>query len=129
MLVVAVVQRKHGHAVGGPYVAVHLRRRDFLYSHKKTVPSLDGAAEQIESALLRYNMDTAFVATDAPPAGKFVIQGQPQYAENALMSACDYSVCPSICLSVRLSRGQIVMKLYSSCVNKFDISGKLDHFV
>lgn len=60
------MKRKHGIAIGGPYVAVHLRRRDFLYSHKEEVPSLKGAALQIERALLQHNLTRAFVATDAP---------------------------------------------------------------
>lgn len=63
------VKRKHGIAIGGPYVAVHLRRRDFLYSHKEEVPSLKGAALQIERALLQHNLTRAFVATDAPDEG------------------------------------------------------------
>lgn len=65
----AFVKRKHGIGIGGPYVAVHLRRRDFLYSHKEEIPSLKGAAEQIEKALLRHNLTAVFVATDAPDEG------------------------------------------------------------
>ena len=66
------VKRKHGIAIGGPYVAVHLRRRDFLYSHKEEIPSLKGAAEQIERALFKYNLTAVFVATDAPDAGQYL---------------------------------------------------------
>ena len=65
-----VFQRQHGDAVGGSYVAVHLRRRDFLYSHHDRVPSLESAARQIRSALARYNLTTVFVATDAPSHGQ-----------------------------------------------------------
>ncbi len=58
--------RNHGEAVGGPYVAVHLRRRDFLYGHSERVPSLLGAANQTRDILKKYDLKTVFVATDAP---------------------------------------------------------------
>ena len=64
-----MLQRRHGDAVGGPYVAVHLRRRDFLYSHREKVPSLASAARHIRSALSQYNLTSVFVATDAPTEG------------------------------------------------------------
>ena len=64
-----MVQRRHGDAVGGPYIAVHMRRRDFLYSHSDKVPSLETAARHIRSALARYNLTTVFVASDAPAEG------------------------------------------------------------
>lgn len=60
------MKRKHGLAVGGPYIAVHLRRRDFLYSHKEDIPSLAGAAQQIEKVLVKLDLRKVFVATDAP---------------------------------------------------------------
>jgi len=69
IVVVCMVQHDHGDAVGGPYVAVHLRRRDFLYSHGDKVPSLKAAAQQIRSALARYNLTSVFVASDAPAEG------------------------------------------------------------
>ena len=64
-----MVQRQHGDAVGGPYVAVHLRRRDFLRARSEKVPTLETAAQQIRSALERYNLTSVFVATDAPTEG------------------------------------------------------------
>ena len=48
---------------------MHLRRRDFLYSHSDKVPSLKSAARQIRSALAQYNLTSVFVATDAPAEG------------------------------------------------------------
>ena len=62
-------QRKHGDAKGGPYLAVHLRRRDFLYAHKEDVPSLKETAAQIEKALKENKLKTVFIATDAPTEG------------------------------------------------------------
>ncbi|KAL0275181.1 UNVERIFIED_CONTAM: hypothetical protein PYX00_003123 [Menopon gallinae] len=57
-------------ATGGPYLAAHVRRKDFLYGHKKTVPSLDGVAKHIDRACERLGLDTVFVATDAPKEEK-----------------------------------------------------------
>lgn len=53
-------------AVGGPYLAVHLRRRDFLWGRPKDTPSLYNAAQQIREKLADLYLDTVFVATDAP---------------------------------------------------------------
>ncbi|XP_077864434.1 GDP-fucose protein O-fucosyltransferase 2-like isoform X2 [Saccoglossus kowalevskii] len=55
-----------GSAIGGPYMAVHLRRKDFVHSHKKDVPSLKEAAKQIKKVLKKEKLDKLFVATDAP---------------------------------------------------------------
>ncbi len=60
------MRRKHGDAKGGPYVAVHLRRRDFLYGRSETVPSLEGAANKTREILEKYQLKTVFVATDSP---------------------------------------------------------------
>ena len=62
-------QRNHGDAVGGPYIAVHMRRRDFLYGHSEDVPSIKGTAEQIKVALNKTGLQTVFIATDAPKEG------------------------------------------------------------
>lgn len=84
------VKRKHGIAIGGPYVAVHLRRRDFLYSHKEEIPSLKGAAEQIERALFKYNLTAVFVATDAPDAGQYLISLSAVLHVFSLLCPCIY---------------------------------------
>lgn len=60
------MKRNHGDAVGGPYVGVHLRRRDYLYAREGNLPSLKGAAKQIKKILKKYNLQKVFVATDAP---------------------------------------------------------------
>ncbi|CAH1991284.1 unnamed protein product [Acanthoscelides obtectus] len=52
-------------AVGGPYLAIHLRRRDFLRFRVKESPSLKSVAEQVSTVLIRLNFDTVYVATDA----------------------------------------------------------------
>ncbi|CAH1798259.1 unnamed protein product, partial [Owenia fusiformis] len=58
--------RKPGEAKGGPYVAVHLRRRDFLYSHEKEVPSIEESANQLEKILDEQRVTKLFVASDMP---------------------------------------------------------------
>lgn len=57
-------------AVGGNYLCVHLRRKDFAIGRSKEVPSIKGASEQIRNALNDLKLDTVFVATDAPPEEK-----------------------------------------------------------
>lgn len=57
------------HSGGGPYLCVHLRRKDFLWARRDDVPSLEGAASQIRQKLLSLDLSTVFVATDAPVHG------------------------------------------------------------
>lgn len=59
-------QPERGTPLGGPYIAVHFRRRDYLYAKKNRVPSLEWAAKQLEKKLETYKLKTVFVATDAP---------------------------------------------------------------
>ncbi|CAH3158982.1 unnamed protein product [Porites evermanni] len=57
--------KKEGSAKGGPYLAVHLRRADFLYAHPDDVPSLDNSIKQIKEILDKQKLDMVFLATDA----------------------------------------------------------------
>ncbi|XP_077897330.1 GDP-fucose protein O-fucosyltransferase 2 [Ictidomys tridecemlineatus] len=54
-----------GSSLGGPYLAVHLRRKDFIWGHRKDVPSLEGAVRKIRSLMRTHRLHTVFVATDA----------------------------------------------------------------
>ncbi|XP_019630147.1 PREDICTED: GDP-fucose protein O-fucosyltransferase 2-like [Branchiostoma belcheri] len=54
-----------GSAKGGPYLAVHLRRGDFARSHTKNVPSLQGAAKQINLIMQEQKLEKVYLATDA----------------------------------------------------------------
>jgi peptide-O-fucosyltransferase len=51
-------------AFGGPYIGVHLRRKDFLYARKEELPSLEGAAKTIKALMEEYNVNKVFIATD-----------------------------------------------------------------
>ena len=51
---------------GGPYLCAHLRRKDYLWARKDKLPSLEGAAQQIERKLGALDLKTVFIATDAP---------------------------------------------------------------
>uniref|UniRef100_A0A336MYC3 GDP-fucose protein O-fucosyltransferase 2 n=1 Tax=Culicoides sonorensis TaxID=179676 RepID=A0A336MYC3_CULSO len=51
-------------AKGGDYLAIHLRRADFLYGREKTVPSLQSAAAQIKTKLKELNLGVVFIASD-----------------------------------------------------------------
>lgn len=56
----------HRKALGGPYLAVHLRRKDFVRARPTEVPNLQDAAEQIMIELEKLQLSTVFLATDAP---------------------------------------------------------------
>ncbi|XP_011809628.1 PREDICTED: GDP-fucose protein O-fucosyltransferase 2 [Colobus angolensis palliatus] len=56
---------KLGSALGGPYLGVHLRRKDFIWGHREDVPSLEGAVRKIRSLMKIHRLDKVFVATDA----------------------------------------------------------------
>lgn len=43
-----------GSAVGGDYLAVHWRRRDFVHAHRDEVPSIKGTVKQV-SHLVHHN--------------------------------------------------------------------------
>ncbi|XP_075547880.1 O-fucosyltransferase 2 isoform X1 [Dermacentor variabilis] len=60
-----VVANRTKHALGGPYLAVHLRRQDYVRSRPKDVPDLKWAAEQIQLLLEKQGLKKVFVATDA----------------------------------------------------------------
>ena len=62
--------KEEGSATGGPYLAVHLRRTDFLYAHPDGVPSLDNAIKQIKEILDKQKLDKVFLATDADKEGE-----------------------------------------------------------
>ncbi|XP_020601526.1 GDP-fucose protein O-fucosyltransferase 2-like isoform X2 [Orbicella faveolata] len=62
-------QKKEGTAKGGPYLAVHMRRADFLYAHPDGVPSLDNAVKQIKEILKKEKLKMVFLATDADKEG------------------------------------------------------------
>ena len=67
------LQRKHGDAKGGPFVAAHLRRADFLYARPDDVPSLEHTAKQLKEVLDKQKLKTIFIATDAPKEGRPII--------------------------------------------------------
>ncbi|KAK0420778.1 hypothetical protein QR680_014881 [Steinernema hermaphroditum] len=48
-----------------PYMCVHLRRRDFVRSHAKDIPSIEGAAEQILNLSKEKTLKTLYLSTDA----------------------------------------------------------------
>lgn len=56
-------------AVGGPYLGVHLRRRDFIWGRPTQIPSIAGAVKQIKKLLKKLALETVFIATDASTEG------------------------------------------------------------
>ena len=63
-------QKKEGSAVGGPYLAMHLRRADFLYAHADKVPSLDAVVSQVKDLLEKHKLQKVFLATDGEQDGE-----------------------------------------------------------
>lgn len=74
------LQAKLGSAKGGPYLGVHLRRKDFIWGHREDVPSLKGAVKKIRSLMKKHKLDKVFVATDADEEGNVSLC--LQYVEN-----------------------------------------------
>lgn len=62
-------QAKLGSAKGGPYLGVHLRRKDFIWGHREDVPSLKGAVKKIRSLMKKHKLEKVFMATDADGEG------------------------------------------------------------
>ncbi|KAK2577524.1 hypothetical protein KPH14_003615 [Odynerus spinipes] len=58
-------EKKKRNAIGGPYLSVHLRRRDFLIGRAKSTPTLKEAASQLVKKMNEYALHLLFVATDA----------------------------------------------------------------
>ena len=54
---------------GGSFLAVHMRRRDYLYAHPRYIPSIKGAANQIKRMLEKLQIKKVFIATDAKDSG------------------------------------------------------------
>lgn len=53
-----------GHARGGPYLGVHMRRGDFVFVHKEITPSIAKIGKEIAKILMKYKISTVYVATD-----------------------------------------------------------------
>lgn len=59
------MKRHRGQALGGPYLSVHLRRRDYVKARAQQVPSLEHAARQICHHSTRLNLTRVFISSDA----------------------------------------------------------------
>jgi len=60
------MKRSHGQAIGGQYLSVHLRRRDFAKWRSNDVPNIECAVKQISFALSQFiSSNNVFIASDA----------------------------------------------------------------
>ncbi|PAA45987.1 hypothetical protein BOX15_Mlig023470g2 [Macrostomum lignano] len=76
-----------GSAIGGPYLAAHLRRLDFLRAHPDATPSIGSAASQLIRLSRSLGLSTVFLATDDPEA-------ESQLTEQLLKAAgCRHPAC------------------------------------
>lgn len=57
-------EKRQRNAKGGPYLAVHLRRRDFIIGHKASIPTINDAAFQLRENMDELGLTVLFVATD-----------------------------------------------------------------
>ncbi|XP_076647609.1 O-fucosyltransferase 2 [Halictus rubicundus] len=58
-------EKNRRNAIGGPYLATHLRRGDFVVGRSSTVPTIKSAASQLRKKLDTLGLKVLFVATDA----------------------------------------------------------------
>lgn len=68
----------------GPFLAVHLRRRDYHYARPNDIPSIEGAAEQLKKLKKETGLKYVFLASDASKEGpyhNFVFQIAAQHEE------------------------------------------------
>lgn len=56
-------------AIGGPYIAVHMRRGDFANSRSDTIPSFGEIGLEVEKKLQEYKLKKVYVATDGTQQG------------------------------------------------------------
>ncbi|CAL2036393.1 unnamed protein product [Caenorhabditis brenneri] len=59
-------ERARRSALGGPYLGIHWRRRDFLYARQEQLPSVKGTALILEKLCEKLNLNRIYLATDAP---------------------------------------------------------------
>ena len=57
-------------ALGGPYLAMHMRRGDFSYAHKETVPSIEEVGKEMAKRLKEYKLKKVYLSTDGTDEGK-----------------------------------------------------------
>ncbi|GAB6023106.1 GDP-fucose protein O-fucosyltransferase 2 [Chamberlinius hualienensis] len=74
------VKKSKNNVIGGPYIAVHLRRGDFLHGRNRTVPNLKNAATQIKKKMKQLKLNLVFISTDA-------LKSEFQELKNLLPSA------------------------------------------
>ena len=61
---------KDGSAIGGEYLAVHMRRGDFVFSGRKGVPTIKAVRKQISKLLKKLKLKVVFLATDGSNKGR-----------------------------------------------------------
>ena len=52
---------------GGPYIAAHVRRKDYLYARPAAVPSIKNVAKKLNDLVKKYKVKKVYVASDATP--------------------------------------------------------------
>jgi len=51
-------------AIGGPYIAAHVRRKDFLRARKESIPSLEKLAKDLKAKMKEHGVEKVFIASD-----------------------------------------------------------------
>lgn len=97
-------------ALGGPYIAVHLRRKDFLYARKKELPSLKGAAKEIKKQMELHGVEKAFIATDG-------VQGEREEMKKLLGANKVFFYNPTPEIEKKFKKGGIAIIDQIICAN------------
>ncbi|XP_011308816.1 GDP-fucose protein O-fucosyltransferase 2 isoform X2 [Fopius arisanus] len=57
-------EKGHRTAIGGPYLAVHWRRGDFLIGRNAYAPTIAKVADQLKEQMVKIGLELIFIATD-----------------------------------------------------------------
>ena len=63
----------------GPFLAVHLRRADYHYARPNDIPSIEGAAQQLNKLKKETGLKDVFLASDADKKGLHIILRVTEY--------------------------------------------------
>lgn len=97
-------------ALGGPYIGVHLRRKDFLYARKEELPSLEGAVKEIKAKMKEYNVKKVFIGTDG-------VDGEREKLKKMLGKDVVYFYNPTVDEEKVLKKGGVAIIDQIICAN------------
>lgn len=97
-------------AFGGPYIGVHLRRKDFLYARKEELPSLEGAVAEIKAKMEQFNVNKVFIGTDG-------VDGEREQLKKMLGKGVVFFYNPTVDEEKVLKKGGVAIIDQIICAN------------